>query len=441
VVEYREAALGSPGCGWWTDILRLHFNHSSYCEAALLEAVPGLDDFQMAGVAWLVNKEWDNPRLSEAVRNSLLARLTSLPWWLDEQGSFLRPDGVDMQYWSENHQMGWYCGQYLVGHAFASRPELQGIIFQGGNLTGRELAVKGRERLMRWLDYRGRFGFSEYNADTYGPIAYAPLITVAALAPDPEVATLARMVATLQLFDWALASHRGVLGSPRGRATVHGKLLEEGAVSQSVHTMLWLLTGQGSIETVNLNRRGAIMTVLGLEAAPGLLHPVLPAVAEEAAHGQHELRERFALSSEPDEAAGEGIGFTEIDDCVFWFGNGAYFSPSTCRCLFLVGDWAGLWDRHPVWQQLKHYGAKAAWDLSPAIIGGTLAAVQAPWAKVCSGQVELDSCSCSSAEYPHLPDAAAVAAESLGGGTVLGPANVYTWRTQAFMLSSVQVRI
>ena len=42
---------------------------------------------------------------------------------------------------------------------------------------------------MRWLDFRGRFGFSEYNADTYGPISFAPLVTVAALAPDPEVPT------------------------------------------------------------------------------------------------------------------------------------------------------------------------------------------------------------------------------------------------------------
>ena len=49
------------------------------------------------------------------------------------------------------------------------------------------LRAKGKERLMRWLDFRGRFGFSEYNADTYGPISLAPLVTVAALAPDPEV--------------------------------------------------------------------------------------------------------------------------------------------------------------------------------------------------------------------------------------------------------------
>ena len=42
---------------------------------------------------------------------------------------------------------------------------------------------------------------------------------------------------------------------------------------------------------------------------PDLLHPVLPAVAAEAATGNHELRERFAISSDPEEATSEGLGF------------------------------------------------------------------------------------------------------------------------------------
>ena len=45
-----------------------------------------LDDFHMAAISWLLLKEWDNPMWSEAARNSLLARLTILPWWLDDQG-------------------------------------------------------------------------------------------------------------------------------------------------------------------------------------------------------------------------------------------------------------------------------------------------------------------------------------------------------------------
>lgn len=125
-------------------------------------------------------------------------------------GSFLHPtDDGHMQYWSENHQSGWYCGQYLVGHAFSTNPDLADIVFHGVNNTGHVHYIRGKERLQRWLDYRGRFGFSEYNADTYAPIAYNPLVTVAALAPDKEVKTLAEMITFLQLFDWILSAHKG----------------------------------------------------------------------------------------------------------------------------------------------------------------------------------------------------------------------------------------
>ena len=82
--------------------------------------------------------------------------------------------------------------------------------------------------------------------------------------------------------------------SLRGRATNHGKLLMEGAYGQSIHTMLWLLTGQGDLvqtamtsnmvdtkdsSMVDTNRRGAVMLVLALEVLPSLLHPVLTEVS------------------------------------------------------------------------------------------------------------------------------------------------------------------
>ena len=58
-----------------------------YCDEELVvEDNDRLDDFHMAAISWLLLKEWDNPMWSEAARNSLLARLTVLPWWLDDQG-------------------------------------------------------------------------------------------------------------------------------------------------------------------------------------------------------------------------------------------------------------------------------------------------------------------------------------------------------------------
>ena len=62
------------------------------------------------------------------------------------------------------------------------------------------------------------------------------------------------MVLHLQLFDWVIGSHKGALGTPRGRATAHGKLLESGVKSQSTHTVIWILTGAGSLEQAETNR-------------------------------------------------------------------------------------------------------------------------------------------------------------------------------------------
>ena len=55
------------------------------------------------------------------------------------------------------------------------------------------------------------------------------------------------------------------------------------------------------------------------------------------------IRERFGLKAADGEK--EGIGNDNPEDCIFWFGNGAYFPPETAECLFVVGDSYGLWNR------------------------------------------------------------------------------------------------
>ena len=84
--EYKNRAFNRSGCGWWQDILRLHFRHENFCEDGLLNEAVEVDDFGMAGVAWITMMEWDNPLLTDRVRNTLLSRLTTMPWWLDKKG-------------------------------------------------------------------------------------------------------------------------------------------------------------------------------------------------------------------------------------------------------------------------------------------------------------------------------------------------------------------
>ena len=224
---------------------------------------------------------------------------------------------------------------------------------------------------MRWLDFRGRFGFSEYNSDTYAPIAFNALVTVAGSAPDEDIRTLATIITYLQLFDWIIGAHKGDIGTPRGRAYESGKLLENGASSQSIHSMLWLLTGEGDEERINYGRKDVIMLILAMEA--GLeMPPVLFEVAETLKSGTFEMRERFAISSSEEEAGAEEVSFASPEDCIFWFGDGGYFSPTTARCMFIVGDTYQLWERHPIWQQLRP--ALPLWETDPFIVD-TLASI------------------------------------------------------------------
>ena len=62
-----------------------------------------------------------------------------------------------MQYWSENHQIGWKAGKYLIGQAFAENPELQNLIFEASNTNGEQSRQIGKEAVHQWLDYRSRW--------------------------------------------------------------------------------------------------------------------------------------------------------------------------------------------------------------------------------------------------------------------------------------------
>ena len=61
-----------------------------------------------------------------------------------------------MQYWSENHQIGWKAGKYLIGQAFAENPELQDLIFEASNTNGEQSRQIGKKAVLQWLDYRSR---------------------------------------------------------------------------------------------------------------------------------------------------------------------------------------------------------------------------------------------------------------------------------------------
>lgn len=97
-----------------------------------------------------------------------------------------------------------------------------------------------------------------------------------------------------------------------------------------------------------------------------------------------------------------GIGSNA--DCWFWLGHGAYFSEEHYECFFVLGDTFQLWNRSEVWNAVSP--AKVIWDLDPF--------------------------------GPTIVKKIAQFFNPMGGGPVLGPVNMYTYRTKDFLLSSAQ---
>ena len=82
-----------------------------------------------------------------------------------------------------------------TGDIFDRRPELQDLIFLPSGMTGNEMKALGKARVQKWLEFRERFGFSEFNSDTYGPYSYNSLLALVGLAPDVDIQKRARMIA------------------------------------------------------------------------------------------------------------------------------------------------------------------------------------------------------------------------------------------------------
>ena len=119
------------------------------CEGKLLEEALLVNQDSLIGIVW-VTRRLD--QLSHPLSSDLLARLTGMPFWLDQGGRFgLGVGGVvgegrtaELNHWSETDQIAWLAGGYFVGDAFQSDRNRSDIIFNGIDHTGLILNMKAK---------------------------------------------------------------------------------------------------------------------------------------------------------------------------------------------------------------------------------------------------------------------------------------------------------
>ncbi|MBK7976629.1 MAG: hypothetical protein IPK07_26305 [Deltaproteobacteria bacterium] len=348
---------------------------------AELDSRHGSVDFHIQPLLRVVYFDRRTPSLPDDLRADIEKTLLGFKYWLDEPGS------DDLVWWSENHQILFHTAELLAGQL------LPDDTFGNSGMTGRDHVAHATELLDRWLDTRGRFGFSEWHSNVYWVEDLGGLVNLAELAEDDGIRVRAAMLVDSMAFTLATNSYRGLFATTHGR-TYDSKLL--GGLNDSTREATYLLLGlaaPGSIDELDAGDFAATELATSERYAPPA---ILEAIAAEAEPSfEHRQRDNITLEEGP----GYGIGYEDLRDVMYWWGLTGYVAPPVVEGSFDLIDTYDLWNGGPPWDGLGF--------LKP-FVGS-----------------------------PLLEEVASALAP-MSRGLVLENANTYTYRTPHYQLSGAQ---
>jgi hypothetical protein len=186
-------------------------------------------------------------------------------------------------------------------------------------------------RLHRWLDLRGRFGFSEWHSNVYSNKDIPALLNLVDFAEDAGLRSKAALVLDILVLDLAHNTYKGLLATTHGRS--YPNKFQNG-LTDSTRDAAWLMRGLGTTgDTVNC---AGSFTATRDYAPPLVLESLAEAIAE-----RHEMRQRDGLNVEMGPEA--GVGYEGLDDTVVWAGMAALLDPMGVKGATAVMTEYDLW--------------------------------------------------------------------------------------------------
>jgi hypothetical protein len=321
------------GIYWWRAVIK------SECVEHLF-ALKDTADFKSTDLIRLVRlfPEPDS-RIPGYVRNTVkLALLWFKYWWDAPPAKNANGDDIaEMTMWSENHQILFAQSQLLAGGLYRDLEFARSQYVDSGKpRTGQDHIREGLARTERWLDFRLKFGFSEWNAPGYYNEDFPPLFNLVdfcdpndAKVDDPdETAALGRirikaaMVLDLMIFDCARYTCRGSFGVTAGRVYWEHKAY---GWEQSIGNTIEILFGTRGDYT-GMEPAAVALVTSTYDVPQALLGIGLDRVLRDQ---QQPFIDRTRVSIDFDNAKAFGIGFDSEEDIAFWWGLAAYYTDRT----------------------------------------------------------------------------------------------------------------
>lgn len=209
-----------------SDRLLYHFYKQAKGEA-LPEGIELTDAFvaqELSGTFEFVNARYDTSdfrvnalvrlylsfrdEMSQSNADSIKTVLLNFKYWMDQGGT------DSMCYWSENHQILFSVSEYLVGQTFPDE------VFAVDGKTGAEHMAMASERVEAWMRERYLYGFTEWYSNNYYPEDIGPMANFIQFAEDEDLVLRMKMIMDLIWYDMASQSFKysgvdAVSGTPR----------------------------------------------------------------------------------------------------------------------------------------------------------------------------------------------------------------------------------
>lgn len=192
------------------------------------------------------NPHCASPTFSPLAQEIVRQGLHSFKFWLDEPFRLSSNDELakargdtkietngkhlkeEMEFWSENHYIMFASSEFLAGQlweldTFQPGKEFLKADDRTGILDGKARKERGRARVLKWLNNRLMFGWTEFNSSGYYREHLWALLNLADFSVDPEVRDKATLAIDLLLFDVVRFHHKGGVGAAGGRSQFKSK--------------------------------------------------------------------------------------------------------------------------------------------------------------------------------------------------------------------------
>ncbi|GHU09483.1 hypothetical protein FACS1894151_07320 [Spirochaetia bacterium] len=276
-------------------------------------------DFVLPVFLTILSRYGDSKLISDADRERFKQAVLGYKYAMDDPNEDI--NGVC--YFTENHQALFAACEYIAGQIYPNET------FTNNKQKGAWHHERGGQRIAQWIDWRARFGYSEWLSNTYYGEDLLALVLVCGLGHDIPLVKKAGMLIELTLFDIAVNAYNGTLAATNGRAYTVPTLRPDTSAVSPVCKLYW---GEGSYDELSL---GAVaLAAFDYQCSAAVKNIGLD-------RSRYINRERMSIDVE--ESAEFGLDPKNYDDIMFYWGQQTFLHRAVIEnSMKLCPEWLGM---------------------------------------------------------------------------------------------------